>query len=131
MNYNGQTTIEFHINRIKDLQTDQYRVMRDGDDPEREEELLLEIEGRSYFTHGRHFGLPEDCYPDEGETEILSITWKDGKPFPWELTDKEKEEAEEQICLSVQEDEPDPPSYDYDDDDFDDYEPDYDPSYDD
>lgn len=123
-NYNGTAKIDFHINRIKDLETDAYRLFREGDDPEREEELELEIEGRSYFQRGRTSGPPENCYPDEGETEILAVMWK-GKSFPWELTDSEKEEAEEMICNAVQEnDDFDPPDYD-------DYEEDYDDNYDD
>lgn len=124
-NYNGKTTIDFHINRIKDLQSDEYRLMREGDDPEREEELELEIEGRSYFQAGRSYGPPENCYPDEGETEILSISWR-GKPFPWELTEDERERAEEMICNSVQEDDgPDPDYDDFDDYDYDDKDADY------
>jgi hypothetical protein len=111
MGYKGNATIDFHINRVKDLNTDAYRPITDADDPDREEELELEIEGRSYFQEGRMYGPPENCYPDEGETEILSITWK-GKPFPWELTEKETEEAEEMIANAVQEDEgPDPDDY--------------------
>lgn len=118
MGYKGTATIDFHINRIKDLQTDEYRLLRDDDDPEREEELELEIQGRSYYQEGRYYGPPENCYPDEGETEILSITWN-GKKFPWDLTDKEIEKAEEQISMAVQEDEgPDPDDY-YDEDDRD------------
>jgi len=121
--YNGKTTIDFHINRIKDLQTDQYRLMREDDDPDREEELELQIEGRSYFTPGKYWGPYENSYPDEGETEILSITWN-GKEFPWDLTKEEKEQAEDMICNAVQDqDEPDPPSDDYDDYDDRDYEP--------
>ena len=123
MNYNGSATIDFHINRIKDLETDQYRLMREGDDPEREEELLLEIEGRSYFQSGRTYGPPEDWYPDEGETEILAVKWN-GKVFPWELTDEEKEQAEEMIANAVQED-----GGDYDPPDYDDYEDAYDDDY--
>lgn len=128
MGYNGKATIDFHINRIKDLQTDQYRLFQDGDDPDREEELTLEIEGRSYYAEGRTWGPPENCYPDEGETEILSVMWK-GKPFPWELTKEETEMAEEMICNAVQDDDgPDPDDYDddYDDQDYDDYDPGYD-----
>ncbi len=129
--YNGKTTIDFHINRIKDIQTDEYRLVQEGDDLDREEELDLLIEGSSYFTPGRMHGLPENCYPDEGETEITSILWK-GKPFPWDLTAKEKDEAEEAINLAVQEDDgPDPEDYDDSEDDYDDDQDDYDPGYDD
>lgn len=122
--YSGQTTIEFPIERIKDLQTDEYRVVRDDDDFDRAEELILEIEGRSYFAPGKYYGPPENCYPDEGDTEILSITWK-GKPFPWDLTSQEEASVLEQIENVVQDDDgPDPDDYD-DYDDRDDYYDDY------
>lgn len=120
MGYNGSAKINFHINRIKDLDTDTYRVLIESDDLDREEELALEIEGRSYYQEGRLYGPPENCYPSEGETEILSISWK-GKPFPWELTENEREQAEEMISNAVQEDEgPDPDEYYDDDRDYDD-----------
>lgn len=120
MNYKGKTTIDFVINRIKDLNNDQYRLFQDGDDVDREEELVLNIEGRSYYNEGRSFGLLENCYPPEGETEILSIKWK-GRDFPWELTEEETKEAEEQIAQAVQDNDSGPESDDYYDDDYNDY----------
>jgi len=129
MGYNGKAKIDFVINRVKDLQTDQYRLFQDSDDPEREEELELEIEGRSYYAEGRSYGLPENCYPDEGETEILTVMWK-GKKFPWELTNEETEQAEDAICNAVQEDDGGPDESDYEED-YDDDDRDYDPGYDD
>lgn len=85
------------------------------------EELELEVYGRSYFRPGKISGLPENCYPDEGETEILKITL-DGNPWDGNLTDKEIELAESQLTEAVCEDaeEPEPPSQD-DFDDYDDY----------
>jgi len=37
-------------------------------------EYILTIEYRGYSDPGRVSGPPEDCYPPEGEIEILSIT---------------------------------------------------------
>lgn len=113
--YNGTATIEFPIERIKDISTDQYRVVKDDDDVDRVEELTLEVNGRSYFAPGKYWGLPENCYPDEGDTEILSVTWN-GKPFPWDLTDTETSCALQMIDEAVQNDDGfEPPERDYED----------------
>ncbi len=108
--YTGSAIIEFPIERIKDLTTDQYRVVTDNDDFDRIEELVLKIEGNSYFSPGRYYGPPESSYPDEGHTEICSITWN-GKAFPWELTKHEEERAIDQLTEQVQES--CVPDYDY------------------
>jgi hypothetical protein len=52
--------------------------------------VTVDVEGRSYFAAGKTYGPPEDCYPDEGETEILSVLL--GKE-DWEdkLTSSERE----------------------------------------
>lgn len=99
MNYKGKATIDFCVYR--------------GDD---EKEIELSIYGSSYFQRGRTYGPPESCYPDEGETEIETITL-DGKPWDGELTSEETKEAEAKLEEAVMEDqeEPDPPSVDYDD----------------
>lgn len=101
MDYSGYVVIDFHIERIKDLTSDEYRVVSSEDDVNRIEELVLEIEGRSYFSSGRFSGLPENCYPDEGDTEILSIKWN-GKVFPWSLTSEEESIVLENIENAVQ-----------------------------
>jgi hypothetical protein len=109
--YSGCATIEFPIERIKDLTTDEYRPIQDGDDLSRSEELVLTITGRSYFAPGKFYGPPEECYPDEGDTEIISIIWN-GKPFPWDLTPEEEAAVLEQISNEVSEDGgPDPDEY--------------------
>lgn len=97
MSYKGKVTISFCVER-------------------NEEELELEIYGSSYFQAGRTTGPIDNCYPDEGGTEIETITL-DGKPWSGELTDEETEQAEDQLRDAVMEDqeEPDPPSVDYDD----------------
>lgn len=117
--YKGSATITFYVNRVKDA-NGKWQVPKPQDDWE---ELELEVHGTAYFQPGKLYGPPENCYPDEGQSEIESITL-DGKPWDGELTDKETERAEEKLDESVREDEgPDPPSRD----DFDDYDP---PSYD-
>ena len=61
-----------------------------------DEDFDLEIEYEvAELVRGRTYGLPEDCYPDDGgEVEELTATL-DGKPF--ELTDAERAKIETRI----------------------------------
>lgn len=117
--YKGSATVQLHVQRIKDLDTDQYRMVQDDDDDERVEELELEVIGTSYFTPGRLSGPPEDCYPDEGETEILTVTLN-SKAFLGDLSKDETQEAESLISEAVQEDDGPASEPDYDEPDYDD-----------
>lgn len=106
--YSGQASFEFPIYREKDGE---------------EEEIILQATGRSYFAPGVYHALPENCYPDEGDTEIISLIDPDGNDWQDQLTEKEKNNLIEQIDNAVQEgDDADPPDYD-------DYEDDYDDDY--
>jgi hypothetical protein len=51
--------------------------------------ISLYISGYSYYTPARTNCLPEDSYPEEGETEILSATDCKGKDWRAELSDSE------------------------------------------
>jgi hypothetical protein len=112
MSYNINTTIDFGIERIKDLTTDEYRVVKNDDDLSRVEELMLKVEGRSFYSKGRTNCLPEDSYPEERDVEILSIKWN-GKDFPWDLTVGETDRAIEMIAEEGY-DEPEDDRCDYD-----------------
>lgn len=126
MGYNGSATITFCVERAKDSEG-KFHPVQEGDDPERIEEIEVEVSGRSYFAEGRFSGPPEDCYPDEGETEVETVTFN-GVAF--ELTDKEMRDAESMIDDAVQNAEPDYPEPDdreYDESPYDgDYEVEYD-----
>lgn len=117
--YSGSTSFEFEIERYKDKKTGQYIAYVLGEvDEERYEytTIKLDVEGRSYFQPGKLSGLPEDCYPDEGETEIESVIGPDGKDWTDQLTHAEHDSLLEMIQENVQDglDGPDPDDY-YDD----------------
>jgi hypothetical protein len=62
----------------------------------------LTVEGSSYFKPGQFYGSPENCHPDDGELEIISITDCDGNDWKDKLTPLEKEEIEEIIVENAQ-----------------------------
>lgn len=116
--YSGETSFDFEIERYRDNQTDQFLVEPLNDDEVRFTYTLinLQVEGRSYFQPGRYHGPPENCYPDEGDTEITSVIGPDGNDWESKLTEKEKDSIIEMIQENVQDgmDGPDPDDY-YDD----------------
>lgn len=126
-NYSGETSFEFEIERAKNIDTGEIATL---DSKEANEwcggatdyvTFLLQVEGRAYFQRGKTSGLPENCYPDEGEVEIKTVIGPDGKDWEDKLTESEKETILSMIDEHVQEDDgPDPDDY-Y--DNYDDYEP--------
>jgi len=122
MGYSGETSFEFEIERYKSRETGvlfAHDSVPTDDDFEYEYQIiLLQVEGRSYFESGRSYGPPENCYPDEGETEITIVKGPDGKDWEDQLTESEKDSIIESIQERVTDscDGPDP----------DEYEPDYD-----
>lgn len=88
MKYSGKTSFEFEIERDDDT-------------------ILLQVEGSSYFAPGKRFGRPEDCYPDEGDTEITSVTGPDQQDWEAQLTPEEREKILTMIAEQVQDQEPD------------------------
>lgn len=96
MSYSGKCSFQFPIER--------------GD-----QEIILTVKGQSYFQEGKKYGPIENSYPDEGETEILSILDKDGNSWEEDLSKKELEEITRQIEEEVSsDDEEDPDDYFYD-----------------
>jgi len=119
--YSGTASFDFEIERYKDKKTGQYIAYVLGEvDEERYEytTLTLHVEGRSYFQPGKLYGPPENCYPDEGETEIEAAVGPDGKDWTDQLTHSEHDSLLEMIQENVQDglDGPDPDDYndDYD-----------------
>jgi hypothetical protein len=52
----------------------------------------LEVEGEYKYTPGVTWKLPEDCYPEESETQVISATDENGKSWlddlhPYELSE--------------------------------------------
>lgn len=86
MTHNGSAIITFGVERYN---------------PDGElEEILLTITGKSYYTPAKTYGEPEDCYPEEGETEIISIM-RGKEVWNGELTSDETERVEEEIREEV------------------------------
>lgn len=127
MNFTGHTSFDFEIERYRNKFTNQL-VAHNADTAADEfgivfeyKVISLEIEGRSYFRSGRTSGPPEDCYPDEGDTEVEAVIGPDGNDWSDKLTDDEQS----QILMMVQDNcMNDPDDYEGDEDDYDDYEPD-------
>lgn len=96
------TIIVLLIERV--LEADgSYRLPKTDDDPDAVEELEVEVEGSYHYRHGRTYGAPSECYPDESDQEIDTVTL-DGKEFRGTLTKSEEEAALEKIVESAQED---------------------------
>lgn len=121
--YSGNASFDFEIERYKDKESGELLLLDlvpdQEDDFEYEYQVLtLKVEGRAYYSPGRTSGPPEDCYPDEGDTEIEKVTGPDGQDWQDQLTDREVDMILGQIQEAVS-------SYDggY-------YEPDYEPDYD-
>lgn len=119
--YSGTADIEFVVERYRHPISLNIMSEEDGDDETdsyEHIEVTLNVEGSSYFTPGRYSGPPENCYPDEGETEITSVVDDKGNDWMNLLTDSEKERIKELIIEAVQESDDD--DYDGDSDDYDD-----------
>ena len=116
--YSGNTSFDFEIERYKDKSGELLTSDKVEDQDEYDyETICLTVEGRSSYTPGKTFGLPENCYPDDGEIEILSVTGPDNKDWEDKLTEKEREDVLNAIDEKVREcdyDGPDPDDY-YDD----------------
>lgn len=120
MKHSGETTLDFSIERYKHNETGELATsvqMETNDWCDGACDYIvytLSVSGTSYFTPGKFSGLPEDCYPDEGETEITSVVGPDGKDWFSVLTDSEQEQIqtliEENVCEGL--DDPEPDDYD-------------------
>lgn len=130
--YSGNTTFDFEIERYRDKETGNYYLVSDVPDRSDDnfefeyETITLEVSGSSYFVPGKISGPPEDCYPDEGDTEIESVIGPDGKDWYDRLSSSEINSIMSALAENVENSDYD--DYDGSDDDrYDDY---YDPSWD-
>ena len=119
MNYSGNAEFDYEIERMKNKESGEF-VMIDSvqdEDPAYEYVCLnLKVTGNSYFVQGKTSGLPENCYPDEGSTEITEVLLN-GKDVEDMLTGKEKEAIIEKIAeMSAESNDFAEPDEDYDDD---------------
>ena len=133
MGYSGNTEFDFEIERYENRSTGELLPLDEveskmksfGFDDEALELLYeykvitLSVSGSSYYQEGRSYGLPENCYPDEGDTEITAVIGPDGKDWHSLLTASEVESALEMIQDEVSQGGDYEPDDDY--DDYDDY----------
>ena len=116
--YSGTASFEFEVERYKSVSTGELvtadNYPDDAEESDYEYQLIkLNVEGSSYFTPGRTHGLPENCYPDEGDTEITSVIGPDGKDWSANLSDSENDSILEMIQEQAHEGgEPDFDDYD-------------------
>jgi hypothetical protein len=91
---------ETAIDRIYDKKNDtylteaQYEDIANGEDDDNFTDSMqveLSIKGSYSFIKGVFWASPEKCYPDETETEIISVVDKKGKDWKDLLTEDEKE----------------------------------------
>jgi len=129
MKYSGSTSFDFEIERYRNKFTNELITFNkevEGDEFGIVFEytiITLQIEGRSYFQSGRTYGPPEDCYPDEGDTEVEAVIGPDGTDWHNKLTSDEQG----QILMMVQDNcMNDTEDYE-EDEDYDDEEEDYEP----
>lgn len=126
--YSGRVSFSIEVERYVDKSTGEILLPKNvnfsNEDFDFEydiETIELEVTGNSYYTPGRYSGLPEDCYPDESETEIESVYDVNGKDWRDNLTSDEENMIIELIAEKVSNgdcgsySEPDDyPDYDYD-----------------
>jgi hypothetical protein len=63
-------------------------------------DISLDVEGSGYYSPGRIHGDPLDCYPEEFEYELCSITY-DGQDWENLVTDSEREAILEELSDKV------------------------------
>lgn len=91
--------------------------------------IPLQINGWVSFTEGYTSGLPENCYPDESESDIESVTDENGEDWINKITPNEMDQLWKKLDDMF--DRHNYNSSDYDDRDYSDYEDNYYHPYDD
>lgn len=100
--YSGNCFCSVVIDRYKDSATEILYTESEAEDIDLDEKFQLEeielfIEGNAYYEPGRLWGDPEECYPEESEVEIESITDKSGNDWKHKLTNSEIEMVKDTI----------------------------------
>lgn len=118
--YSSSTTFEFIVERYKTLQgiyIEEKDLPMNFDTNHYEYVTIpLQIKGRSYFRSGNFSGLPENCFPDESDAEIISVL--DSNENDW--SDKLSASEEDSIISMIAEN--------HSSDEYDDHDDDYDES---
>lgn len=108
--YSGSTDFEYNIERYYDLKyylsTNQKIFLLEKDlDSEIEyeiETINLYISGSGHFYPGNYSGLPENCYPDDCEVEILSVQDENNTDYYDFLTEDEIENIHDLILKNIE-----------------------------
>ncbi len=121
--YSGSASFTFEVERYKNRDTGELVVAdlvpESADELEYEYQLIkLKVEGTSYFQSGRYYGPPENCYPDEGDTEITSVIGPNKENWSQKLSSEEEDKIIDMITEQAQEGEPDFDEDYYDDSDY-------------
>lgn len=98
--YSGSATFNFTVERIQDKISGEYYLEEELEDVSSSEfeskfeftSVELEVTGNSWYVPGEYSRLPEDCYPDEGDTEVESVIGPDDTDWYDQLTSKEIQE---------------------------------------
>lgn len=127
-NYNNKTQFEFQIERLKDKDgkfVDEGKLPANFNESDYEYKTIsIQINGRAFFQAGNLSGLPEDCYPDESEVEIISALGPNKEDWQDRLSSSEYQDILsiiEEKCSSDDSDQGSDPDHDYDYDQYDDY----------
>jgi len=103
----GTVTFNFEVERYRDRDSGQLmpldKFIEDSGMTYDYLTLNLLVEGRSYSFQERSYGPPEDCFPSENETEILSVLDEHGKDFQDQLTPEERDFLLSEISYRVSE----------------------------
>ena len=108
--YSGSVDFEFKIERYYDpknfISTGRKQLINEKDlDDNIEYELdciTLYVSGGAYYYPGKFFAAPENCYPDESDTEILSVEDENQNDFYNLLTKNEIDDINSLIVNKVQ-----------------------------
>ena len=128
MGYSGNASFVFEVERYLNKSTGQMMFMDQAEAEAKNhpfgdawfemnyeyQVIPLDIEGSAYYQEGRSYGPPENCYPDEGDVEITSVTNASNEDWSDKLSTSERDSIEEMIQDHVMDgmDEPDDDYYD-------------------
>jgi hypothetical protein len=102
--YSGKATFDFYVERYQNLMTKEFHSLSDDLDnnPVYElKEVKLIVKGSSFFEAANVYGPPENCNPEGGEVEIISVIGPDGKDWEDNLTEYEHNQIIEKIDEEV------------------------------
>jgi len=104
--YSGECCFSVSIERYKDPDTGKYYSLEEAEkiDPDEKfeiEDLILYVEGNAYYIPGYFDGLPENCYPDESDVNILSVVDEDNNDWMSKLDKSEIDLIENVIIEEV------------------------------